>query len=399
MLKKSIKVKASILILSFFLVFTATNTALAKTSTDIPDPSELLYVTDNANILSNEVKNYIVEQNNILYENTGAQIAVLTVDFLPEGYDSETYSYAVFDQWGIGSAERNNGILLLLVPGDSKFWITQGSGLIDSLTSSTIDKIINKYLADDFDAGRYDQAVTNTFNALLKELDGIYGTSTAQPPATNGNNNNSNNNYNDNYNDNYNKDYFEEDNNFVGNVIAPFLGFLLIFFFTLRYTGLFGGRRRRTYGGGYTQPRPRPFYIPWWAFHNRHDHHDHDHHNHGNDDRNNRGPKGPMGGGPTSGSGGGGSRPSSFGGGSTRGGGAGRSSTRSSGGSGRSSSSGGSKGGFGGGSFGGGSKGGFGGGSFGGGSRGGFGGGSFGGSKGGGSFGGGGSRGGGSGRK
>lgn len=383
------KVKASIFILSFFLVFTTTNTALAKTSTDIPDPSELLYVTDNANILSNEVKNYIVEQNNILYENTGAQIAILTVDFLPEGYDSETYSYAVFDQWGIGSAERNNGILLLLVPGDGKFWITQGSGLMDSLTSGTLDNILNKYLADDFDAGRYDQAVTNTFNALLKKLDGIYGTSTTQPPASN---NNTNNNSNNNYNDNYNKDYFEEDNNFVGNVIAPFLGFLLIFFFTLRYTGLFGGRRRRNYGGGYTQPRPRPFYIPWWAFHNhhnRHDHHDHhDHHDRGNDDRNNRGPKGPMGGGPTSGSGGGGSRTSSFGGGSTRGGGSGRSST-----------SGGSKGGFGGGSFGGGSKGGFGGGSFGGGSKGGFGGGSFGGSKGGGSFGGGGSRGGGAGRK
>lgn len=392
MFKKSRTVKAFLFMLSLFLVFSINGTALAKTPADIPEPSELLYVTDNANVLSNDVKNYIVEQNNILYENTGAQIAVLTIDFIPEGYDSETYSYAVFDKWGIGSAEKNNGILILLVPGEGKFWITQGSGLIKSLTSGKIDTIINNYLADDFDAGRYDQAVTNTFNALLKELDGIYGTSTAQPPATNGSNNNSNNNYND----NYNKDYFKEDNSFVSNVIAPLLGFLLIFFFTLRYTGLFRRRRRRNYGGGYAQPRPRPFYIPWWAYHNRHDHHDH-HDDHRNDrnDRNNRGPKGPMGGGPTSGSGGGSSRPSSFGGGSTRGGGAGRSSTSSGGGSGRSSTSGGSKGGFGGGSFGGGSKGSFGGGNFGGGSKGGFGG----GSKGGGSFGGGGSRGGGSGRK
>ncbi|WP_040192955.1 TPM domain-containing protein [Clostridium culturomicium] len=382
MFKQSRTVKALLCMLSFFIVFTINSTALAKTAANIPDPSDLLYVTDNANILSNEVKNHIVEQNNILYENTGAQIAVLTVNFLPEGYDSETYSYAVFDKWGIGSAEKNNGILLLLVPGDGKFWITQGSGLIDSLTSSTIDNIINKYLADDFDAGRYDQAVTNTFNALLDELDGIYGTNVTEPPATNGSNNNSNNNYND----NYNKDYFEEDNNFVGNVIAPFLGFLLIFFFTLRYTGLFGGRRRRTYGGGYAQPRPRPFFMPWWAHHHHNDHHDH--HDHHDNNRNNRGPKGPMGGGPTGGSGGSNSRPSSFGGGSTRGGGAGRSSTNSSGGS---------RGGFGGGSFGGSSRGGFGGGSFGGGSRGG---GNFGGgSRGGGSFGGGGSRGGGAGRK
>lgn len=359
MLKKFKEIKAFLFIFSLFLIFAINSTALAKTSSDIPDPSELLYVTDNANILSTDVKNYIVEQNNILYENTGAQIAVLTIDFIPEGYDSETYSYAVFEKWGIGSAEKNNGILILLVPGDGKFWITQGSGLINSLTSGKVDNIINNYLADDFDAGRYDQAVTNTFDALLNELDGIYGSSAAQPPASNYDNNNSNSS-----NSHYDNNYYEEPKgNFFADVIVPLGIFFIILLFTLRYTGLF--KRPRRYYGGYAEPRiprPRPFYIPWWS-HHHHDHHD-DHHN----DRNNRGPKGPMGGGPSSGPRNTPKPPGSFGGGSTRGGGSGRSST----------------------SFGGGSRGGFGGGS-----RGGFGG----GSRGGGSFGGGGSRGGGAGRK
>ena len=378
MLKKSKLVKAFVFIFSLFLVFTINSTALAKTSSDIPDPSELLYVTDNANILSTDVKNYIVEQNNILYENTGAQIAVLTIDFIPEGYDSETYSYAVFEKWGIGSAEKNNGILILLVPGDGKFWITQGSGLINSLTSGKVDNIINNYLADDFDAGRYDQAVTNTFDALLNELDGIYGSSAAQPPASNSGNNNSNSS-----NNHYDNNYYEEPKgNFFADVIVPLGIFFIILLFTLRYTGLF--KRPRRYYGGYAEPRiprPRPFYIPWWSHHHHHDHDHHDHHDDHHNNRNNRGPKGPMGGGPSSGPRNTPKPPGSFGGGSTRGGGSGRSST----------------------SFGGSSRGGFGGGSrggFGGGSRGGFGGGSRGGgSRGGGSFGGGGSRGGGAGRK
>lgn len=373
------KIKTLMFLLTVSLAFTFNNVILANAASDIPSPSELLYVTDNANVLSTDVENYIVEQNEILYENTGAQIAVLTVNFLPEGYDSETYSYAVFDEWGIGSAEKNNGILILLVPGDGKFWITQGSGLIDSLTTGTIDNIINNYLVEDFDAGKYDQALKNTFNAILDEMDSIYGSSATQPqqpqgsvPNNNTNANNSNNNHssNNNYNNNYDRDFFDEsDNNFFSDVIMPFIVFIIILLFTLRYTGLFGRRRRRYYGG-YSDPgipRPRPFYYPWWH-HHRHDHH-HDHHG--------RGPGGPMSGGPGGGPTNTSSRPSSFGGGSSRGGGAGRS----------------------GGSFGGGFKGGFGSGSsrggFGGGSRGGFGGG---GSRGGG-FGGGSSRGGGAGRK
>lgn len=343
------KIKTLMFLLTVTLAFTFNNVTLANAASDIPSPSELLYVTDNANVLSSDVENYIVEQNEILYENTGAQIAVLTVNFLPEGYDSETYSYAVFDEWGIGSAEKNNGVLILLVPGDGKFWITQGSGLIDSLSTGTIDNIINNYLADDFDAGKYDQALKNTFNALLDEMDNIYGSSATQPQGSVPNTNNNSNSNNSNYNNNYDRDFFDEsDNNFFSDVVMPFIVFIIILLFTLRYTGLFGRRRRRYYGG-YSDPRiprPRPFFYPWWIHH--------DHHR--------RGPGGPKGGGPSSGP-----RPGSFGGGSSRGGGAGRSGD----------------------SFGGGFKGGFGNGS----SRGGFGGGSRGG------FGGGSSRGGGAGRK
>lgn len=369
-LSRQLKPRVIVLCMCFFLALSFSKVALANTSADIPSPSELLYVTDTANALSPEVENYIVEQNNILYENTGAQIAVLTIDFIPEGYDSETYSYAVFDEWGIGSAEKNNGILILLVPGEGKFWITQGSGLMKSLTSGKLDKIINKYLADDFDAGKYDEAVTNTFNALLDEMDSIYGSSATQPQTTipNGNNSNSTNN-------NYDNTYYERDNgSFFGDVVIPFGVFILVLVVTLRSSGVFGRSIRRNYGGygAPPMPRPRPFYFPWWAHHHHHDNH--------RNDRNDRGPKGPMGGGPSGGSGNTGSRPSSFGGGSTRGGGAGRSSTSFGGGS-RGSSS------RGGGSFGGGSS--RGGSSFGGGSRG----------SGGGSFGGGGSRGGGAGRK
>ena len=173
MKNKFLNFKSLILIIT--LAFTINFLSIsANADSDIPDPSELLYVTDNANILSDETKNYLVKQNETLYEATGAQIAILTIDAIPNGYDSETYSYTVLDHWGVGSSEKNNGVVILLVPGEGKFWIAQGAGLDKTLSSYVLNKIIDKDLANDFDSGNYDKAVTNTFNSIVKLINKSY---------------------------------------------------------------------------------------------------------------------------------------------------------------------------------------------------------------------------------
>jgi len=173
MKNKFLNFKSLILIITLAFTINFLNIS-ANADSDIPDPSELLYVTDNANILSDNTKNYLVKQNETLYETTGAQIAILTIDAIPNGYDSETYSYTVLDHWGVGSSEKNNGVVILLVPGEGKFWIAQGAGLDKTLSSYVLNKIIDKDLADDFDNGNYDKAVTNTFNSIVKLINKSY---------------------------------------------------------------------------------------------------------------------------------------------------------------------------------------------------------------------------------
>lgn len=148
----------------------------AAHAAELPEPdAELLYVTDNAGVLSSSLKSYLVERNETLYSATGAQFAVLTVDALPGGYDCESYSYAVFNAWGIGSAEKNNGLLLVLVPHEGKFWMTVGEGLQSSLTGGVLTELLDDYLADDFDNGRYDDGVRAVFDAVWQKLEDIYG--------------------------------------------------------------------------------------------------------------------------------------------------------------------------------------------------------------------------------
>lgn len=139
----------------------------------VPQPSELFYVADYADVLSTETVDYIIAQNDALYSLTGAQVVVATVDFL-DGAEIEDYAYTMFNEWGIGSKEKNNGVLLLLVIGEENYWAVQGKGLEDSLSSGVLGDLLYDYLEEDFAKGDYDAGVRKTFAALMDQMGKIY---------------------------------------------------------------------------------------------------------------------------------------------------------------------------------------------------------------------------------
>ena len=144
---------------------------------DIIEPSEKLYVTDDAGILSSETEQTIVDEVTALQQQCGGEIAVVTIDYLTDGLDSEEYAYEIMNQWGVGDSEKNNGVVLLLVSGEGKGWMTAGSGIEKSLTAGKIEQILNDELWDDFDAGAYDSAVLNTVDAVIQWYEDYYGIS------------------------------------------------------------------------------------------------------------------------------------------------------------------------------------------------------------------------------
>ena len=142
-------------------------------ATDIVEPTESLYCADYADILDSKTEAWIVSQSTALKEQCGGEVAVVTIDFLND-LDSEEYCYELLNQWGVGDSKKNNGTVLLLVPGEGKGWITRGTGLEDYLTDAKLDTILNRYLWDDFDAENYDRAVTNTVSAVLEQYESYY---------------------------------------------------------------------------------------------------------------------------------------------------------------------------------------------------------------------------------
>ncbi len=150
---------AAILLSVLFLCWPMAAFAVVEAPADI-------YVGDYANVLNEETEQYIISQNQHLAQATGAQIVVITVDFL-DGMDIEDYAYTIFNDWGIGDAEKNNGLLLLLAIGEENYWVMQGKGLEGVLSSGMLGDYLYEYLEPDFAIGDYDAGVYKVFNAFL----------------------------------------------------------------------------------------------------------------------------------------------------------------------------------------------------------------------------------------
>ncbi|MBQ8510280.1 MAG: TPM domain-containing protein [Clostridia bacterium] len=146
---------------------------LPVSAADIPEPESEFYVADWADCLSADTETYIIERNDTLCDATGAQIVVVTTDFVQNG-DLEQYAYNLFNEWGIGSKTANNGILLLLSLGDDDYWCMQGKGLEKTLTSGTIGNLLAEYLEPDFAKQDYDSGVRKVFDALWDQVAAIY---------------------------------------------------------------------------------------------------------------------------------------------------------------------------------------------------------------------------------
>lgn len=141
---------------AFFLLINA-NIALAIDFEIVANTKPTGYVSDFADILKNSAKieNTIKE----LEEETTAEIAVVTINELPQTHTIEDFAVELFEKWGIGKKQKDNGILFLISINDRKFRIEVGYGLEGTITDLTAKNIAEKNFPPNFKNGNYDQGI------------------------------------------------------------------------------------------------------------------------------------------------------------------------------------------------------------------------------------------------
>ena len=172
-MKHKLVSKSAIIIAFIFVLAFASGCAKVE---NIPLSDEGAYALDKSGVLSSETEGHIARYNQYLAESCGAQICVVTIPTMDYvGYDDiENYAYDLFNAWGIGDKDEDNGVLLLLVTDDELYWCLQGEGIEDTLSSSAISDILTENMQDDFYAGEFDSGTKKTFDALYRRLCAIY---------------------------------------------------------------------------------------------------------------------------------------------------------------------------------------------------------------------------------
>lgn len=133
------------------------------------NPTEKFYINDYANIISPETEEYIYKKSVKLNEIDGTQIVVVTVKNL-EGRSIEDYSLELARKFGIGSKEKNNGLLLLLALEEREFRVEVGTGLEGILPDGKTGRFQDQYIIPYLKENNFDEGIKNGYNAFYNEI-------------------------------------------------------------------------------------------------------------------------------------------------------------------------------------------------------------------------------------
>lgn len=152
--------------------------AIAGTYTpqDVPNvhvKDRTQFVTNPDGILSAAAVDSLNRMLSAVWEQTSAEPVVVAIEAMADGYEENRFANDLFELWGIGKKDTENGLLLLIVGGDTNRYVVRtGRGLGGILPDVTCSRIMRNvavphYKMGDMDAGTmaamklFCQAMTN----------------------------------------------------------------------------------------------------------------------------------------------------------------------------------------------------------------------------------------------
>lgn len=134
------------------------------------------HVNDFANLVDIGTRADIESKLNSLETSTGVQIAVVTVDSL-QGDTVENFAEKLFQEWRIGNAKQDTGLLILVSSEDRAARIEVGYGLEGAITDIQSGIIIRDVMTPYFREGDYSAGISRGVQAITEILTSAPGAS------------------------------------------------------------------------------------------------------------------------------------------------------------------------------------------------------------------------------
>jgi uncharacterized protein len=133
-------------------------------------PKPAGYVNDFANILDPEWERRIDSLISDLESKTTAEISVVTVENLSPYSTVEEYAEALFSEWKIGKAKKDNGVLILVSMKERKIRVETGYGIEPIIPDGVAGDIIRNEIAPNFKSGKYGEGLYRGTYAIAEKI-------------------------------------------------------------------------------------------------------------------------------------------------------------------------------------------------------------------------------------
>lgn len=135
----------------------------------VPEPGVGHWVSDPLGVLRREVRVQVDEMGSEVDAAGQGQLAVVVVDSTGQ-LPSRAYGTALFNQWGVGHAAVNDGVLLLIALRDHRAEIVLGRGIDSPASTAVTDRIMRDDVVAEMKQGNVNGAVLYAAAELQKFL-------------------------------------------------------------------------------------------------------------------------------------------------------------------------------------------------------------------------------------
>jgi uncharacterized protein len=137
-----------------------------------PPPTE--FVTDAAGVLPPETEAELNAQLEAFEQESSNQVVVYVDHQIPNGWELEEFAADAFEAWGIGQADRDNGVLFVVFTEDRRARIEVGYGLEGALPDALAGQILEEQAIPRFREGEWAAGIENAVDGIIAATRGEY---------------------------------------------------------------------------------------------------------------------------------------------------------------------------------------------------------------------------------
>lgn len=153
----------------FALLFHSCHSDVVSQEAAAAFPTKVGYINDFGKLLDSAQINELTSIIDDYEKKTTREIAVITVDSIAPYTDIMLYARDLGNSWGVGKADKDNGIIMVICVPCRKLFIATGYGTEKQLKDEECRLIIDESMIPEIKKGNYFIAIKNGLMSIMEK--------------------------------------------------------------------------------------------------------------------------------------------------------------------------------------------------------------------------------------